>query len=312
MATYERWRHEAHGPALQALNLDPVVTEFLGGELPTEQVDEVSRTIEAHWETYGFGLWAVIFSGECAGFVGAAHPGPHWPADVQVATEVGWRLARAAWGHGLATQGARRDGGARRGAPHHFAHRTGQRALDRRRGAAWPAARRHDTPYDKIHARDDLRAAVKRFNWHTAELSSDAGDPDAFRVQYASVGKAIGAEHLGGQMLEVAPGQRSFPYHWEAGQEEWLIVLSGDPTLRTPEGTQPLRAGDVVCFPVGPAGAHQVINETDAPARLLFFSDRRDPNVIMYPDSGKVGVRAADIHGNFAANASLDYWENES
>ena len=153
---------------------------------------------------------------------------------------------------------------------------------------------------------------MKRFNWNTAGLQTDAGDPDGFRVRYASIRDAIDAEHLRGQMLEVAPGQRSFPYHWEAGQEEWLIVLSGEPTLRTPDGTQPLRAGDVVCFPVGPGGAHQVINEADETVRLLFVSDRRDPNVIMYPDSGKVGVRAEGLHGNFAAGASLDYWEGES
>ncbi len=153
---------------------------------------------------------------------------------------------------------------------------------------------------------------MRHFNWHTAELASDAGDPDDFRVRYAGIGDAIGAAHIGGQLLEVAPGQRSFPYHWEAGQEEWLIVLSGGPTLRTPDGTQPLRAGDVVCFPLGPEGAHQVINEGDEPARLLFLSDRRDPNVIMYPDSGKVGVRAKDLRGNFATDTSLDYWEGEA
>ncbi len=106
-AIYERWNHVRHGGGLQALNRDPEVTEFLGGELPVQQVDDVSQIIAAHWETHGFGLWAVVVDGDCVGFAGAAHPGEHWPEEVQSATEIGWRLARGVWGRGLATEGAR-------------------------------------------------------------------------------------------------------------------------------------------------------------------------------------------------------------
>ena len=107
-AVYERWVHAAHGPTLHALNRDPAVTEHIGGELPPEQVDDVSRSIAAHWDAHDFGLWAVVVEGECVGFCGAAHPGEHWPQEVQAATELGWRLAREAWRRGLATDGARR------------------------------------------------------------------------------------------------------------------------------------------------------------------------------------------------------------
>jgi RimJ/RimL family protein N-acetyltransferase len=107
-AVYERWTHAAHGPTLQALNRDRAVTEHIGGELPAGQVDEVSRAIAAHWDAHGFGLWAVVVEGGCVGFCGAAHPGEHWPQEVQAATELGWRLARDAWGRGLTTYGARR------------------------------------------------------------------------------------------------------------------------------------------------------------------------------------------------------------
>ena len=49
-----------------------------------------------------------------------------------------------------------------------------------------------------------------------------------------------------------------FPYHFHHGMEEWLLVVDGTPTLRTPDGERELRRGDVVCFPPGPDGAHQV------------------------------------------------------
>ena len=98
---------------------------------------------------------------------------------------------------------------------------------------------------------------MQRFDWKRAE-TEPTGGPEGFSGRAAVIGKAIGAEHLAGQLIVLEPGDRPFPYHWEAGQEEWLLVLGGEPTVRTPEGEHALRPGDVVCFPVGPAGAHRV------------------------------------------------------
>jgi uncharacterized cupin superfamily protein len=52
-------------------------------------------------------------------------------------------------------------------------------------------------------------------------------------------------------MSEVEPGNKLWPYHTHYANEEWVIVLRGEPTLRTPEGEQVLEEGDVVCFPRG-------------------------------------------------------------
>lgn len=152
-----------------------------------------------------------------------------------------------------------------------------------------------------------------RFNLFTCALAPEPGPrPDGYGAAAAEIGPAIGAEHLAGQVMELAPGERSWPYHWEAGQEEWLLVLSGRPTLRTPGGERELRPMDVVCFPVGPEGAHQLRNDGEEPARIVFLSDRRDPNVVVYPDSGKVGVRAGERRWRFLEEASVGYWEGES
>lgn len=106
-ASYGRWSHAPHGGALHALNADPEVNAFLGGEQPPAFIDEVSHHIAAHWDEHGFGLWAVIVDGECVGFSGACHPGPGWPDELRGEVELGWRLARHAWGRGLATEGGR-------------------------------------------------------------------------------------------------------------------------------------------------------------------------------------------------------------
>ena len=81
------------------------------------------------------------------------------------------------------------------------------------------------------------------------------------------------------------------PYHWQFGEEEFLIVIAGRPTLRTPEGERVLEPWDVAWFVRGEPGAHQVRNDTDAAARVVFFSTCSDPEVVVYPDERRRGLR---------------------
>jgi uncharacterized cupin superfamily protein len=101
----------------------------------------------------------------------------------------------------------------------------------------------------------------------------------------------LGAAMWGGTLYELAPGGQS-PYHWQFGEEEWLLVAAGSPTLRTPDGERVLRPWDLVAFPRGERGAHQLRNETDEPVRAVFFSSVADPEVAVYPDEEKTGVVA--------------------
>ena len=110
------------------------------------------------------------------------------------------------------------------------------------------------------------------------------------------IGEALGAEHWGCTVYELPPGEET-PYHWHVGEEEWLLVLSGAPTLRTPEGERVLKAWDVAVFTRGEAGAHQLRNTTDEVVRAAFFSTKSDPEVVAYPDDEKISVIAGDIRG---------------
>ena len=104
-------------------------------------------------------------------------------------------------------------------------------------------------------------------------------------------GDALGATMWGGTLYERAPGEKS-KYHWQVGEEEWLLVVAGAPTLRTPEGEQVLKPWDVAVFRRGEEGAHQIRNDTDAPVRAVFFSTVSDPEVVVYPDEDRIGVVA--------------------
>ena len=91
-------------------------------------------------------------------------------------------------------------------------------------------------------------------------------DEPGYSWQAAVLGPALGASRIGATLYELPPGQASSPYHYEYGCREWLLVLTGEITLRDPEGERALAAGDVVCFPEGPQGAHRVANHGQQPA----------------------------------------------
>jgi len=93
--------------AFAAINADPEVVRFVSqtGPLARGESDLLLRRMLEHWEEFGFGWWFADLraTGELLGFVGLSHPRSLPPMADEV--EVGWRLARAHWGQGLATEG---------------------------------------------------------------------------------------------------------------------------------------------------------------------------------------------------------------
>jgi uncharacterized cupin superfamily protein len=117
----------------------------------------------------------------------------------------------------------------------------------------------------------------------------DADDPDGYRAGVAMVGREAGGSAQNVKVYEIPPGQSLCPYHYEF-EEEWLVVISGELALRTPGPQRTIVAGEIVCFPAGPEGAHKVTNRAQETARVLMFSSAREPAVCVYPDSDKIGV----------------------
>jgi uncharacterized cupin superfamily protein len=146
-------------------------------------------------------------------------------------------------------------------------------------------------------------------NLFEVETAQDEGDPAGYETPYARIGPLIGASALGASVYVLHEGQSVCPYHWEATDEEWLLVLEGRPALRTPEGEAELGPGDLVCFPKGPEGAHKVSNRRPEAARVVILSTKNDVGIAFYPDSGKVGVWPPGKL--FRLDDAVDYWEGE-
>jgi uncharacterized cupin superfamily protein len=154
-------------------------------------------------------------------------------------------------------------------------------------------------------------------NVHRPDID-EHGERDGFRWRGESVGRKAGSERLGASLYELPPGEATFPYHYHVANEEMLVVLRGRPHLRDPDGWRQLQEGEVVAFPVGVRGAHQLVNRTQDDVSFLIVSEMRGPDIGVYPDSGKVGVREhapgslrEGLKFNFTADDARDYWDGE-
>jgi uncharacterized cupin superfamily protein len=135
-----------------------------------------------------------------------------------------------------------------------------------------------------------------------------------FSVRRARLGLQAGADRVGVSLWEIPPGETAYPYHYHLVEEELLVVLAGRPSLRGPDGWRELEPGAVVSFPVGPEGAHQLRNRGEDTVRLLAISTSGQPEVVMYPDEGKLGAAERRPDGGgvrefFHLCDAVAYWD---
>jgi uncharacterized cupin superfamily protein len=154
---------------------------------------------------------------------------------------------------------------------------------------------------------------MRRVSISDPNFTYDPEDAAGFRAGMFRFGASLGAKETGSTVYELPPGESICPYHYEYGEEEWLLVLAGRPTVRDPEGTEQLEPFDVVFFPMGPAGAHQIRNDADETARVLMWSMIVVPTATAYPDSDKVAVWTGDKSEDLIVRRSsgVDYYDGE-
>jgi len=73
----------------------------------------------------------------------------------------------------------------------------------------------------------------------------------------------------------------------------------------------PIKAGDVITIPPGPEYPHHIINTSDAPLHYISISTQKEPEICVYPDSGKIGAFAPGLRFLQKQDAGLDYWVDE-
>jgi uncharacterized cupin superfamily protein len=137
---------------------------------------------------------------------------------------------------------------------------------------------------------------METFNLFAGETQDVPPGAPGDRGRAARVGSKLGASRLGMSVYDLPPGEAIGPYHFEWTDEEWLIVIEGRVTIRTPGGERELGPGDVVCFLAGPEGAHQVRNAGVTAARVAIVATANEFGIVEYPEDGTVGIWAGDVH----------------
>jgi len=136
---------------------------------------------------------------------------------------------------------------------------------------------------------------------------------DKFESNSARVGPLLGAKDLGYSYDVVPPGKRGCPFHSHRGEEEMFFIVKGKGLLRYGAETRKIRAGDVICCPVGgPETAHQIVNDSGEDLAYLSVSTMLPAEVCEYPDSKKIGAFGGGLRHMTRTGDHLDYWVDEA
>ena len=146
-------------------------------------------------------------------------------------------------------------------------------------------------------------------------------DEGGARFRRKRLAAHAGGERLGCSLYELPSGERAWPYHYHTANEEAMYVLEGSGRVRGPDGESAVTAGDYLAFPASEEGGHHVANDSGGPLRYLVLSTMVEPDVTVYPDSGKFGVYAGappgssderTVSGYYRLEDDVDYWEGET
>ena len=136
-------------------------------------------------------------------------------------------------------------------------------------------------------------SCFQEFQWQTTPNLADTVD----------------SKYLKFYVRSLDPGKFSFPYHFHRASEELFIILSGEATLRSPEGFARVSAGDIIFFEQGPSGAHQLYNHGEAPCLYFDLGTSAGIDVCEYPDSGKISI--LPYREIFETSSKVDYFKGE-
>jgi uncharacterized cupin superfamily protein len=136
---------------------------------------------------------------------------------------------------------------------------------------------------------------------------------DTFESDSVRIGPLLGAKDLGYSYDVVPPGKRACPFHSHRGEEEMFFIVKGSGLLRYGAETCKIRAGDVICCPIGgPETAHQIVNDSGEELAYLSVSTMMPAEVCEYPDSKKIGAFGGGLRHMTRTGDHLDYWVDEA
>lgn len=158
-------------------------------------------------------------------------------------------------------------------------------------------------------------AEINRINVNDLAYQRVVRKAPQYAFDFSEIGLLIGARKLGYCIVKLPPGTAVCPLHWHVQAEEVFYVISGAPSIRTTRGTIACRAGDVIAFPPGERGAHQLRNDSGEPCEVMLAGMEEDAvqfEACFYPDSQKVGLYTTQGRLRMVRSSpDLDYFYGE-
>ncbi len=106
-------------------------------------------------------------------------------------------------------------------------------------------------------------------------------------------GLDLSGEHLGVRIEELPPGNTSSYHHYHTAEEEHVLVVDGIATLHLGDEAIEIKKGDHILFPTDEEVAHHIENTSSGPFRFLVFGERKQDDVVFYPQSSIVLVKSS-------------------
>ena len=132
---------------------------------------------------------------------------------------------------------------------------------------------------------------------------------ERFGSRFRALGQFGGSAHFGTAIEELPPGKQSCPFHFHMLEEEHILVLEGECTLRLGEKRIRFKAGDYAVFPAGAKVGHCLVNESAKTCRYIVIGENSPNESCVYPDSNKVSNRW--MNERYDLRAVKDYWDGE-
>ncbi len=143
------------------------------------------------------------------------------------------------------------------------------------------------------------------------DFQSNPNKIDGFRILTDRTREKLGVipQWLNFDVRQLNPRECNAAYHFHRYAEELFVIQQGAATLRTPEGLEIVRSGDIIFFEAGETGAHQLYNHTDDPCVFLDIRTYIGHDICEYPDSNKLLI--VPNGETFVRDDQHDYFEGE-
>lgn len=106
----------------------------------------------------------------------------------------------------------------------------------------------------------------------------------AAQKSWLELGQAAGLTQFGASLMTIEPGSISSQRHWHEGEDEFLMMLSGELVLVEEDGETIMLPGDMAGFKAGVANGHHMVNRSNEQAKFLVVGTSATRDICHYPD----------------------------